>query len=88
MCNIKEFLVTEEFYGQRLDKFLSQRLCISLRKARYLIEKQTVFVNSFPGTARYKLKKEDKILLKYDSLGENLPAKHLDIIYSDNFFLQ
>lgn len=84
-------LQTEEFVGERIDKFLSCRLEeVSRSYIQKLIKEGHVSVNGKPVKANYKLGAGDEICVEIpeakepDILPENIP---LDILYEDQDIL-
>ncbi len=82
------FLISEEFSGVRIDKYLADIIEDITRSAvALLIEKGNVKVNSKCVNKNYRLKYGDKVEIeipdpvKYEAKAENIP---LDIIYEDN----
>ncbi len=60
----KKIIVEKSFEGLRLDKFLAKNFNLSLRKARYLINKKVVWVNSFIKTPQYRVRWKDEVLIE------------------------
>nr|WP_294465370.1 RluA family pseudouridine synthase [uncultured Sellimonas sp.] len=84
-------LQTEEFVGERIDKFLSCRLEeLSRSYIQKLIKEEHVLVNGKPVKANYKLGTKDEVCLEIpeakepDILPEDIP---LDILYEDQDIL-
>ena len=90
---MKELLidVTQDFEGERIDKYLSRLVTDSSRSAiQKLIESGSVKVNGSQVSKNYKVSADDEILMlqgelkTLDAEPENIP---LDIVYEDSDFL-
>ncbi len=79
-----------EAYGQRIDKYLTERIDKTRSAISILIENGRVTVNNVVISKNYKVKENDCILIDYPDpvplsvCAENIP---LDIIYEDEFLL-
>lgn len=89
--NNYKFTVTEEFDGERLDKFLSNQIKDCSRSMIVqLIENENVFINQAPCNKKDKLKPNDTVSInipepvEYQAEPENIP---LDIVYEDDDLL-
>ena len=89
--NEHSFLACKEDEGERIDKFLSQKITdISRSAIANLIEKESLSVNGTIQNKKYKVKCGDQISfvipdpVEYTVTAENIP---LDIIYEDNDLL-
>lgn len=90
---MKELLidVTQDFEGERIDKYLSRLVTDSSRSAiQKLIESGSVKVNGYQVSKNYKVSADDEILMlqgelkTLDAEPENIP---LDIVYEDSDLL-
>lgn len=90
---MKELLidVTQDFEGERIDKYLSRLVTDSSRSAiQKLIESESVKVNGSQVSKNYKVSADDEILMlqgelkTLDAEPENIP---LDIVYEDSDLL-
>ena len=90
---MKELLidVTQDFEGERIDKYLSRLVTDSSRSAiQKLIESGSVKVNGSQVSKNYKVSADDEILMLQGEL-KTLDAEpeniHLDIVYEDSDLL-
>ncbi len=83
----KEFLVTKEQKGERLDKFLAETLnCISRNRLKCLIEEGRILVNGREKKVSYHLKPDDHILVEYEKRKDSglIPLNlEIEIIYEN-----
>lgn len=85
-----EFKAEREACGQRIDKYLTERIDKTRSAISILIENGRVTVNNTVISKNYKVKENDCILINYPDpvplsvCAENIP---LDIIYEDEFLL-
>lgn len=85
-----EFKAEREACGQRIDKYLTERIDKTRSAISILIENGRVTVNNTVISKNYKVKENDCILIDYPDpvplsvCAENIP---LDIIYEDEFLL-
>lgn len=91
MDTIKEFLVTEEQEGDRLDLYLSSQLeDMSRSHIQNIIKDKKVSVNSKVQKAKYLVKENDKVVIDIprpkllEVIAQNIP---IDIIYEDGDLL-
>lgn len=87
----KKFIVTEEYNGKRIDKFIAiMDTSVTRSSVQKLIEEKNVTVNDKIPTKNFKLKTNDEIILNIptpvlpEALPENIP---LDIVYEDEDLL-
>lgn len=83
-----KFLVSDEYTGMRIDKFLSENIeDISRSQIASLIENKDVIVNSKSVTKSYKLISGDEVIanipeaVELEAVPENIP---LDIVFEDD----
>jgi 23S rRNA pseudouridine1911/1915/1917 synthase len=80
-----ELLVSEEFVGLRLDKYLSLQNQIRTRnRAEHLIEKGLVTLNGLAPKGSYHIKLNDRIIVSLPAIREKVLTAvdiPLDIIY-------
>lgn len=77
--------ITEEDVGLRLDSFVATKLpVLSRASAQKLISDEQVLVNKKPAKVSYKLRLDDRVVIKYNYLEQELiPDIALPILYED-----
>ena len=88
--NSKNYTVTEELIGQRIDKAISEKEDLSRATIQRLIEEEKILINSKKIKASYKLQENDEITILEDEPKETkLEAEDipLQIVYEDDDIL-
>ena len=87
----KEYKITEEFVGLRLDKAISMKdTSISRASVQRMIDENSILVNGNPTKTSYKLKENDVVtIIKQEPKEVEIKAEDipLDVIYEDKDIL-
>ena len=86
----KEFKITEQISGTRIDKAVSENTELTRSAVQKLIEQNDISVNGAPVKANYKVKTDDTVKVNIpepkniDTEPENIP---IEIVYEDDWLL-
>jgi 23S rRNA pseudouridine1911/1915/1917 synthase len=88
----KEFRIAQEDSGQRLDKYLAERLIdyVSRSEIRKMIDSGKILLNGLRVKARHILKNNDEIQVVIEAKKERVPQAEdieLNIVYQDDYLV-
>jgi 23S rRNA pseudouridine1911/1915/1917 synthase len=81
---VKQFVVSGDDAGRRLDIFVTDKLAVSRAFIKKLDEQGKIEVNKTKQKAGYKIKSGDKVSVDYDTKAAEIPQIDIPILYEDD----